>query len=177
VRLSLSAVSKTLLLMVVCSEDLYMLLRSSLLARINDKEAPIRVQAVVALSKLCGSEDPDEVEDGEPTAIEVLTEVMSGDPSASVPLPLSFLYRSQTIIQIQGRTPRRPPQHPLNTPHTPRHPLPHTRHRRDQPQTSLLGRTRATLRIVGLEWAGYWGGPSEGFDDLSAGVGRAKWAG
>jgi condensin complex subunit 3 len=65
-----------------CSEDLYSLLRNSLLARINDKEAPIRVQAVIALSKLCGSEDPDELENGEPTAIEVLTEVLNGDPSA-----------------------------------------------------------------------------------------------
>ncbi|KAF7968330.1 hypothetical protein HWV62_30947 [Athelia sp. TMB] len=65
-------------------EDLYTLLRSSVLQRVNDKEAPIRVQAVVALSKLCGTEDPAEVEDGEPTAIEVLEEVLSGDASAEV---------------------------------------------------------------------------------------------
>ncbi|KIM91366.1 hypothetical protein PILCRDRAFT_810639 [Piloderma croceum F 1598] len=74
--------------MVAClgeiDEDLYTLLRSSLLKRINDKEAPIRVQAVIALSKLCGSEDPDEVKDGEPTAIEVLIGVLGGDPSAEV---------------------------------------------------------------------------------------------
>lgn len=70
------------LILIRSSEDLYTLLRSSLLTRINDKEAPIRVQAVIALSKLCGSEDPAEVEDGEPTAIEVLSDVLSGDPSA-----------------------------------------------------------------------------------------------
>lgn len=68
--------------MAICSEDLYTLLRSSLLVRINDKESTIRARAIVALSKLCGSEDPEEVEDGEKTAVEVLIDVLSGDPSA-----------------------------------------------------------------------------------------------
>lgn len=62
------------------SEDLYTNLRTALLDRISDKEAPIRVQAVIALSKLCGSEDPAEIEEG-PSAIEVLGEVLSTDPS------------------------------------------------------------------------------------------------
>lgn len=65
----------------VYSEDLYTLLRSSLLMRINDKEPTVRVRAVVALSKLCGSEDPEEVEDGEQITVEVLMDVLSGDPS------------------------------------------------------------------------------------------------
>lgn len=68
--------------MAICSEDLYTLLRSSLLVRINDKESTIRARATIALSKLCGSEDPEEVEDGEKTAVEVLIDVLSGDPSA-----------------------------------------------------------------------------------------------
>lgn len=68
-----------------CSEDLYTNLRSALLERICDKEAPIRVQSVIAISKLCGSEDPTEIEEG-PSAIDILGEVLSTDPSPWVPL-------------------------------------------------------------------------------------------
>lgn len=42
------------------------------------------MQAVIALSKLCGSEDPSEIDEGEPTVVEVLGEVLSGDPSSEV---------------------------------------------------------------------------------------------
>ena len=49
-----------------------------LLERIHDKEAPVRVQAVIALSKLCGSEDPSE----EPNITEVLMDTLSYDTSA-----------------------------------------------------------------------------------------------
>ncbi|KAF8437916.1 hypothetical protein L210DRAFT_3761543 [Boletus edulis BED1] len=52
--------------------------------RIHDKETPIRVQAAVALSKLCGSEDPSDVEEGEQAAIDVLFDTLSCDPAAEV---------------------------------------------------------------------------------------------
>lgn len=65
------------------SEDLYTNLRSALLARINDKEPAIRVQAVIALSKLCGTEDPADFEDGDgETVMDVLEAVLGGDGSA-----------------------------------------------------------------------------------------------
>lgn len=50
--------------------------------RVHDKETFIRVQAAVALSKLCGSEDPSYVEDDETTAIDVLLDTLSCDPAA-----------------------------------------------------------------------------------------------
>lgn len=60
------------------SEDVYNDLRLCLLERVNDKEAPVRVQAVIALSKLCGSEDPSE----EPNITDVLVDTLSYDSSA-----------------------------------------------------------------------------------------------
>jgi condensin complex subunit 3 len=64
------------------SEDLYQKLRSSLLDRVYDKETPVRVQAVIALSKLCGSETEEDTEEGEQTATEVLLDIMAQDPAA-----------------------------------------------------------------------------------------------
>jgi condensin complex subunit 3 len=61
-----------------------MLLRSSLLDRINDKEPAIRVQAVIALSKLSNSEDPNDVADGELAIIEVLMTALVHDPAVYV---------------------------------------------------------------------------------------------
>ncbi|OAX38286.1 hypothetical protein K503DRAFT_718426 [Rhizopogon vinicolor AM-OR11-026] len=66
------------------SEKLYTELRAALFERVHDKETFVRVQAVIALSKLCGSEDPSDVEEGEPTALEVLLEILSCDPAADV---------------------------------------------------------------------------------------------
>jgi condensin complex subunit 3 len=66
------------------SELLYTKLRTALFERVHDKETFVRVQAVIALSKLCGSEDPSDVEEGEPTALEVLLEILSCDPAAFV---------------------------------------------------------------------------------------------
>ncbi|KAG1728449.1 nuclear condensing complex subunit [Suillus lakei] len=66
------------------SEKLYTELRTTLFERVHDKETFVRVQAVIALSKLCGSEDQSDVEDGEPTALEVLLETLSCDPAADV---------------------------------------------------------------------------------------------
>ncbi|KAF8656476.1 hypothetical protein AX16_002527 [Volvariella volvacea WC 439] len=65
-------------------EDLYELLRASILDRINDKESLIRTHATIALSKLVGSEDPDEVQEGEMTILEILLHLMQYDPSPDV---------------------------------------------------------------------------------------------
>ena len=47
--------------------------------RVTDKEASVRVQALIALSKLAGTEDPSELEDGEPTVVDILLDAMSFD--------------------------------------------------------------------------------------------------
>lgn len=61
------------------SEDIYGILRTSLLERVRDKETTVRVQAAVALSKLCGSEeDPRE----EPNNTEVMIDIMKYDTAA-----------------------------------------------------------------------------------------------
>jgi len=74
-----------------CSEDTYTELRDALVDRLNDKETIIRAHAVIALSKLIGSEDPDEVEQGEQTILQTLLEAISTDPAACVlPPPHSF---------------------------------------------------------------------------------------
>lgn len=64
------------------SEEIYKDLRAALLDRVNDKEAPVRVQAVIALSKLAGSEEPTEVEDGEQSVADVLVDILAHDQSA-----------------------------------------------------------------------------------------------
>jgi len=60
---------------------MYNLLRDGLVDRICDKESLIRAHAVIALSKLVGSEAPDEVEPGERTILEVLLDMVSYDHS------------------------------------------------------------------------------------------------
>ncbi|KAF8647428.1 hypothetical protein AX16_006718 [Volvariella volvacea WC 439] len=65
-------------------EDIYRSLRAALIDRITDREPSVRVQAVIALSKLCGSEDPDEVADGEKTVLDILLETLAYDGSAEV---------------------------------------------------------------------------------------------
>lgn len=64
------------------SEDTYNLLRDSLMDRINDKESLIRTYAAVALSKLVGTEDPNEIQEGQRTTLETLLEAMSLDDAA-----------------------------------------------------------------------------------------------
>ncbi|KAF5379027.1 hypothetical protein D9615_006072 [Tricholomella constricta] len=87
-------------------EDTYDVLRDGLMERIHDKEPSIRVHAVTALSKLVGSEDPDDGEQGEKTILEVLLDVMLYDPApevrraALVHVPLI----STTIDTILSRT-------------------------------------------------------------------------
>ncbi|TFK26559.1 condensin subunit Cnd3 [Coprinopsis marcescibilis] len=65
-------------------EDTYNLLREGLVERLNDKEPIIRANAAAALSKLVGSEDPDEIETGEQSVLDILLEVMGSDPTADV---------------------------------------------------------------------------------------------
>ncbi|TFY80499.1 hypothetical protein EWM64_g3513 [Hericium alpestre] len=65
-------------------EDAYDMLRSSLMERVRDKEPTVRVQAVIALSKLCESETPEDVEKDEQTALQVLEDILAHDPSADV---------------------------------------------------------------------------------------------
>ncbi|KAG6815820.1 hypothetical protein H0H87_011119 [Tephrocybe sp. NHM501043] len=65
-------------------EDAYNLLKDGLIDRICDKETPIRAYAATALSKLAGSEDPDEVAPGEKTILDVLSDVISYDPAPEV---------------------------------------------------------------------------------------------
>ncbi|OSD02558.1 hypothetical protein PYCCODRAFT_1367188 [Trametes coccinea BRFM310] len=65
-------------------EDLYTDLRSTLLDRLRDKEPTVRTQAVIALSKLSFSEDPSELEEGEPTILETILDAMAYDTSPEV---------------------------------------------------------------------------------------------
>ncbi|KAJ7917694.1 nuclear condensing complex subunit [Mycena leptocephala] len=66
-------------------EDSYLALRENLIERSTcDKESTIRSQAVSALARLIGSEDPNELEDGEKSILEVLLDVLSLDPAADV---------------------------------------------------------------------------------------------
>ena len=61
------------------SDELYSALRTHLMGRVRDKEFTIRVQAVVALSKLAGSEDPNELDDDEVSIIDTLTQIRRYD--------------------------------------------------------------------------------------------------
>lgn len=74
------------------SEDTYNVLRDSLVERLCDKEPLIRSHAVMALSKLVGSEDPSEIQPGEQTILEVLLDVLCHDPAACVIHVLVPLY-------------------------------------------------------------------------------------
>ncbi|KAI0824958.1 nuclear condensing complex subunit [Trametes gibbosa] len=65
-------------------EDLYASLRSTLLDRLRDKEPTVRMQAVIALTKLSYSEDPSELEDGEPSILDTILDAMAHDTSADV---------------------------------------------------------------------------------------------
>lgn len=64
------------------SMDIYEALRENLIERLCDKEPSIRAQSVVALARLSGTEDPNEIEEGEKTILELLTEVLTYDDEA-----------------------------------------------------------------------------------------------
>lgn len=74
---------------------MYNSLRVALLERVRDKEPFVRVQAVAALAKICGSEDLEELGEGEQTATEVLEDLLAHDPSACVsPASTLLLFRT-----------------------------------------------------------------------------------
>jgi condensin complex subunit 3 len=64
------------------SEDLYILLRKSLLARAADKEAAVRVQAALGLAKLSSGEDVDDLEESQVPLQKVLISLLRHDPAA-----------------------------------------------------------------------------------------------
>lgn len=70
--------------LILFSEDAYNELRSSLIQRLYDKETIIRVHIIIALSKLVGTESPDEIEQGEQTILQMLLDTVSMDPAACV---------------------------------------------------------------------------------------------
>ena len=89
-----------------CSDDSYQLLKEALLDRVHDKEATVRMQAVVALAKLQGadadsgdssSSDDDESDaESNPSSTDstqkvshVLVDVLTHDPAACVCSALS----------------------------------------------------------------------------------------
>lgn len=66
----------------LCSEDSYLVLRENLIERSTcDKESTIRSQAVSALARLVGSEDPSELQHGEKSILDVLLDVLCSDPA------------------------------------------------------------------------------------------------
>ncbi|WWC92262.1 uncharacterized protein L201_007216 [Kwoniella dendrophila CBS 6074] len=65
-------------------DDLYVLLRESLLNRSRDKEAAVRVQAALGLAKLQSGEDEDDLEEGQESLGEVLLDLLRYDPAAEV---------------------------------------------------------------------------------------------
>ena len=72
----------SLLCLIPFSEDLYEKLRSALIERARDKESAIRVQAIVALSKIFSSENPSDLEDDEPSILDVMQDALTYDTSA-----------------------------------------------------------------------------------------------
>jgi condensin complex subunit 3 len=61
---------------------MYVRLRKCLLDRSRDKEAPIRVQAALGLSKLESGEDADDLEHGQEPLGQVLLDLLRYDPAA-----------------------------------------------------------------------------------------------
>ncbi|GAB5588119.1 chromosome condensation complex Condensin [Umbelopsis nana] len=64
-------------------EDLYQKLKRCLFERVRDKEAPVRIQAVTALSRLQNADDEEDEVDGR-TVSEKLIDILQYDPSAEV---------------------------------------------------------------------------------------------
>ncbi|KAJ7167346.1 nuclear condensing complex subunit [Mycena crocata] len=78
-------VAEMILFLGEIDEDSYLALRENLIERSTcDKESTIRAQAVSALARLVGSEDPSELQHGEKSILEVILDVLSMDPAADV---------------------------------------------------------------------------------------------
>jgi condensin complex subunit 3 len=65
-------------------DDLYEPLRTTFVARANDKEPTIRVQAILGLAKLMGGEDDEDLDEDEPSLKEIVLDMMRFDPAAEV---------------------------------------------------------------------------------------------
>ncbi|WVO20456.1 uncharacterized protein IAS62_001753 [Cryptococcus decagattii] len=65
-------------------DDLYILLRKSLLDRSKDREASVRVQAALGLSKLQSGEEEEDLEEGQEPLVDVLLDLLRYDPAAEV---------------------------------------------------------------------------------------------
>ncbi|KAI0063895.1 hypothetical protein BV25DRAFT_1823946 [Artomyces pyxidatus] len=87
-------------------EEMYKKLRTALLERIRDKESTVRVPAVIALAKLCGTENEDELEEGEPTVSDALEDILAHDPSADVRRAalLNILVSPTSLSALLART-------------------------------------------------------------------------
>ncbi|KAI0634669.1 nuclear condensing complex subunit [Trametes polyzona] len=87
-------------------EDLYGTLRTTLLDRLRDKERAVRMQAVIALTKLSYSEDPSDLKEGEQTILQTLFDTMACDPSADVRRAalLNIPANPETIPALLGRS-------------------------------------------------------------------------
>lgn len=69
------------------SDNTYQHLKAALLERVRDKESTVRMQAVVALSKLQEADEPDDDDDEEEdnpehNVTQVLMDVLMHDPAA-----------------------------------------------------------------------------------------------
>ncbi|OCH93098.1 hypothetical protein OBBRIDRAFT_725376 [Obba rivulosa] len=65
-------------------EDMYLALRTALMERTQDREAAVRMQAIHALAKLLPSEDITELDEDEPSILDVLCDTLVHDISADV---------------------------------------------------------------------------------------------
>ncbi|KAH8702023.1 putative nuclear condensin complex subunit 3 [Talaromyces proteolyticus] len=65
-------------------DDVYRLIRTGLLKRIRDKEATVRVQAVLGLARLVGNEGDDDMEDSSAALLEKLIDIIQNDATADV---------------------------------------------------------------------------------------------
>ena len=147
------------------SDDSYRHLKGALLERVRDKESTVRMQAVVALSKLQSADDDEESDDdddeGEATRVsEVLIDVLTHDSAAFVPplLPSALANPPPTEQRSPPRSPLQPPCLPQ---HASRPPPPHSRRRSHQPARGVharLVRDPVPAPLAGTAGTGYWEG-------------------
>ena len=87
------------------SDDLYTALRSALLTRIRDKEAPVRAQVVFALGKLFQAENPDDASEDEQPLLEVLMDVLQYDAARCVYFVIFYKCQSERDLAMYGVRP------------------------------------------------------------------------
>ncbi|KAF1928325.1 uncharacterized protein M421DRAFT_63411 [Didymella exigua CBS 183.55] len=88
-------------------EDMYSLIISSLTKRLRDKEASVRVQAVMGLGRLANDEEDEEDEDSDDeasTILEKLVDIMQNDPDAQVRRTILAnipFFKSTIVMQLE----------------------------------------------------------------------------